>query len=115
MFCAGPFGFTNPSGGDEIPFSTTYIRASLLYRPKRRSREDFIVCKNGSFADFVVTVLMQPHCRQGSGAGGYSTPFVVKVDYVGSFPIDGREFIITSETCEDPEAGVVLPFTIPGR
>ena len=90
--------------------------AELLLRPRTMNREEFRVCNNGSIADFIVSFLSrQPHCRLGSGAGGFSTPFQVRVTYIGDFPINGRHFIITSGSCEDPQADVAFSFTVFGE
>ena len=106
---------SNPSGGNILPFSPSNTMVKLLLRPRTMSREEFRVCNNGSIADFKVFLSTQPHCRQGSGAGGFSTPFEVRVTYIRDVPINGRHFIITSGSCEDPQTGVTFPFTVLGE
>ena len=115
IYSAGPLGLINPSGSDIIPFSPFNTTFEFLYRSEMMNREEFTVCNDGSFADFLVTVLRQPQCRLGSGAGGFSIPFKLTVVYIGFVPISGRDFIITSGSCGDPQTGNTISFTVPGE
>ncbi len=109
---AGPLGLSNPNGGHLLPFSASNSEVHLLYRDT--TRVSFRVCRNGAIADFSVNLPPPTDCRQGTGAGGFSSHFDVRVSDIGQNPLSGQNFTITSGSCDNPEDGVAFAFTVPG-